>query len=197
MTPAHALKQARSLHADLLGVDQAAGLRRFSAALPTMEAALQQCLADPEALGVIALFVDEDLPRARRLLIEALQIREDLGDTWGTAASLCCLGQAALSEPVSARKQLEEGLRRFRVVGDQLGVCESLEGLAAADVRIKHYGRAGRLLGAAHQGRQDLGLPLPAPRRAAHDRFCAPVDPADMARGATMTLTQAADHAMD
>lgn len=147
-------------------------------------------------LGVIALFVDEEPERAESLLSEALQVRERLGDIWGSAASLCCRGQARLADPVAARADLTEGLRRFQEVGDRLGVCESLEGLAAADVAEGRLHRAGRLLGAAGAGRARLGLPLPAPRRAAHDRVQAAVDSSDVAVGEGLSLDEAAAQAL-
>src|SRR5262249_13844587 len=108
------------------------------------------------------------LPAARSLLEESLELRRELGDQDGIASSLHGLGLAALvrDEWTTAHSLFLESLRVRAALGDRGGAAGGLEGLAAVAVASQQPDRAALLLGAAEAQREALGLSLSAHERA-------------------------------
>ena len=110
-----------------------------------------------------------DLPAARPWAEEALTLHRDLGDDWGTALSLHCLGGQFVEEgdPGRAVPLIEEGLERFRELGDDKYALMAMSNLAWAYAELGERDRA-RVL---HEEALELARELHDERGEAHSLF--------------------------
>jgi predicted ATPase/class 3 adenylate cyclase/DNA-binding CsgD family transcriptional regulator len=113
--------------------------------------------------------------KARQLLKESVMLSREMEYRRSTAESLCILGRIEAHEGnyVAARSCFEEGLAIGREVGDTLGICFSLEGLAAVVAVQGDPVWAAQLWGAAEALRETLGTPIPPVYRVDYDRSVA------------------------
>ena len=105
------------------------------------------------ALGLLHL---RRLDRASSLLAEALELYVRLGDHRFVARAYAYQGHLELSrgETQRANDLFCRSVRRFKEVGDQNGIAEALEGLAAVSTATGGMDQAALLLGAARHARE-------------------------------------------
>ena len=144
------------------------GKADYARAIPLYEesVALERELARPITLVAAltdfgyALLVNGDADRARRAFEEAWEIIEanDVGklSILGFNLGLVCLEQDLTAE---AHDHFHDALAESHRVGEKIGVVYGLIGLAAV-ARGAEAERAGRLLGAAERGAEEIGLAL-------------------------------------
>src|SRR5262249_11427118 len=114
---------------------------------------------------------------AQDFLQESLEIRRELGDQQGIAASLHGLGDVATAQGRldDARSLHRESLAIRQALGDKGGIADGLESLAGV-AAVQEYGQeAARLFSAAAALREELGAPLPLAEQAEHERQVASV----------------------
>ena len=160
------------------------------------------CLMD---IGTTA-YVQGD-PSAESLLETSLKMSEELADQFGIPRCLHDLGEISLShgDLVRARVRFAQGLQIFRDQGDKRNAIQCLEGLAGVAAANSQVVDAARLLGAAQDAREAMGVPLPVNCRANYDRTLWVVrqrlDEATLAatwaEGRAMTMEQAIAYALD
>ncbi len=78
----------------------------------------------------------EDNDLAWKFHQETYDIRYTLGDQWGLAGTRCCLAMICRRRRQfqEARRLHIESLKGYITVGDKLGICETLEGVAALEI---------------------------------------------------------------
>jgi tetratricopeptide (TPR) repeat protein len=147
----------------------------YASALSPLERSVQICeetgsrwlLATSKLnLGLVRLHLRQ-LPEASQVLEEAVALYSDLGDERFVARVHAYRGHLALLEDdkVEAKRSFTEGLHRFTAVGDEGGIAESLEGLAATLAAEGLVDTAVLLWGAASQLReQTMSKTLPFER---------------------------------
>jgi DNA-binding CsgD family transcriptional regulator len=113
--------------------------------------------------------------QACQLLEESVTLSREIEYRHSTAESLCVLGKIEAHEGnyVAACSCFEESLAIEREVGDTLGICFSLEGLAAVVGVLGDSEWAAQLWGAAEALREALGTPIPPVYRVDYDRSVA------------------------
>jgi excisionase family DNA binding protein len=118
-----------------------------------------------------------DLDRAREQLDEAITIFRGIGHAAGIALAAERLGEAAArgGDLPTAASRYREALALNVATGHPWGIARVFEGLARLAVETGHAETASRLSGAAAAIRDELGLPVPAPQRAAYDAAVARV----------------------
>jgi non-specific serine/threonine protein kinase len=156
-------------------------------------------------LGRVA-FHAGDGERAKGLLDESLSLFSAIPSWHGRGIALHGLGLVAWrqGDAASAMAHLRESLAIWREQGDQVGITECLEGLAAVEAGTSRPARAARLLGAAAAQRAAIGAPLPPVERPGHDATVSAVRAAlgeatfaaAWAEGQAMPLEQAVAEAL-
>jgi excisionase family DNA binding protein len=118
-----------------------------------------------------------DLDQAGRQFDEALSIHRGTGHTTGIAYAAGGLGDVAVRRRdfPAAAPHYREALALHFAIGHQWGIAQVFEGLARLAVEMGYAETAARLYGAAAALRDELGLPVPASQRAAHDAAVARV----------------------
>jgi excisionase family DNA binding protein len=118
-----------------------------------------------------------DLDRARARLDEAITIFRRIGHAHGVAVAVFMLGEVARrrGDFAAAAGHYRESLALHVATGHPWGIAQVFEGLTALAVETGHAETAARLYGAATVLRDELGLPVPAPQRAAHNAAVARV----------------------
>lgn len=85
------------------------------------------------ALWVMYYFVylDGDGVRAKQLAEQVLALYQELGDRWGMALAVQCLGFSAYvrNNYEEARQRLEESIAASQAIGDRWGIASSYHGL--------------------------------------------------------------------
>jgi hypothetical protein len=147
-----------------------------------------------------------DLPGARRLLQECVELRREI-DPDGARFPLIHLGHVVCrqGEHAGARSLLCESLRICRRLGDKRLAAECLESLAEVAEGEGQLERAARLLGAAESLREIITFALSREDRPHHDRVVAAVrqtmdEPSFAAAwraGYALSWQQATDYALD
>jgi DNA-binding CsgD family transcriptional regulator/tetratricopeptide (TPR) repeat protein len=200
--------------ADLLG-RAAAFQGDFKAALPRLQEGLRmwQQVGDREGIaestavsGMVALGKGE-FGMARSLLQEARLVMEELGDPRGVAKMTVCLGDVALNdgEPGTALALYEEAMTLLIDVADKWWTAWCLEGLAEVAVSGSQPTRAATLFGAAAGLREKIGAPRPSAFLVYYERDVAAARGqldevafrAAWAKGASMSLEEAVEHALE
>lgn len=154
----------------------------------------------------LAMHIQGNNQRARTLLEESLPLYRELHESIGIAACLSDLGKVLLHMglPEEAARLQTESLRLRKAYDARPGVTECLERMGAVAGARGEYGRAVRLIAAAEVARAAIGIPLPPPERADHDRTLAAAQTklgsnefeATLAEGHRMTLDQAFSYAL-
>ena len=103
--------------------------------------------------------VQGDFPAAQQFLEQSLSLYQELGDQWGTAASLNALAIAARDrgDYSSAERNLERSLVYWRLLPDRSGVARCLHNLANIVKVQRDYPRALWALREATQIFEELG----------------------------------------
>jgi tetratricopeptide (TPR) repeat protein len=124
--------------------------------------------------GLLAHY-EGDAVAAMRLLEEATATAREGQYKRDLAWSLVALGRVkrTLGEVLPASELLMEGLELFRALGHKLGIANAIEELGAVSVVQGDGVQAAMLFGTAHALREEIGAPLPAVDRAAHDSVVA------------------------
>jgi non-specific serine/threonine protein kinase len=156
------LAEALFVHAEILPAADPARLGQFEEAL-----ALCRTHAHPltsyvlACLGFAAHEVGDDA-RGIALLEEAHALDQRRGDEWGAGADLWRLAAVALARGEAARAvaMALEALNRFWEQGDQAAAIECLAILTGGAAALGWLEPAGRLIGAADQLRERLGIVL-------------------------------------
>ena len=174
------LGNARSLAGSLNNLAGLAAMRGdLAAAEPLYEEAVRLHRAGGNdhgiALGLVNLGVLAcsmgSLPLAAQRHEEALAIHRALADRRAIAMDLVHLGRVALASgnTRNALARYGECLASVREEGDPLCIAELLQGIARFGLRAETPRDAARLLGAAEKLREDIGAPIEAGDRAAHE----------------------------
>ena len=127
---------------------------------------------DLSALGTAMLNLGE-LPRARTLLEESLEVARRYDDRWSSAMSLTLLAHVRLAEGdhARARAELAEATALFAATGNMVYLPWCLEALAGVAAAGQEYGRAAEIAGARDALRARTGALLPPVHRAAYERM--------------------------
>jgi predicted ATPase/DNA-binding CsgD family transcriptional regulator len=116
------------------------------------------------AIGNLGLVTSRlgDHETGRRLLSEGLAIHRQNNYKFGTAVALRFLGQVSRNagDFEEAERCFEASLKIDVTRTQQWHVASALEGLGEVAAKRRHAARAARLLGAASQIRQEIGVPL-------------------------------------
>jgi tetratricopeptide (TPR) repeat protein len=159
-------------------------------------------------LTCIAVLVEQegDYAAAQALYEENLAVYRKLGVKSGIANSLENLGSLACArgEPAAAWALYAESLALSRELGEKGRSAASLEGMARLEWAEGRADRAARLLGAAAELRESIGIPLSPKDCPEHDRQTAEVRQAlgeegfasAWTDGQAMTLDQAVEYAL-
>ena len=133
---------------------------RFTDALDPLEEAVRICreVCPPWLLATSLLVLGMatmhglDLTRSGRLLEEALQGYQAVGDMLFVARTTGYLGYVALlrGDLHAARRLFRASLRRFQHLGERFGIAEELQAIAVLSAAEGLDGRAAELAGAAH-----------------------------------------------
>lgn len=117
------------------------------------------------SLNNLAMVAHErkDFSKARELYVEGLSLFERLGDSRGAAAALGNLGSVHLDQqdPESAFDFFRKSLAILRELEQRSDIIEALEGLAGVAALNQQPKHAARLIGAAEELRQSIGVPVP------------------------------------
>ena len=126
---------------------------------------------DLGGLGSALLNLGE-LPRARAVLDESLEVARRYEDRWSSAMSLMLLGHVDLAEgdATGAQVVLAEAGSLFQATGNMVYLPWCLEGLASLAAAQGDYGRAAGLAGARDALRDQIGVFLPPVHPAGYDR---------------------------
>jgi len=154
-------------------------------------------------LGDIARLAD-DRAAAATLYSDAFDALSDIGDRRCTASAMKNLADLERhSDPGRSASLYVQCLDRRQTLGDQSGVAEALEGLAAALADVDRMRIGATLLGRADAIRSETGALAPEIERRAvdgtRDRLAGAMSPDELgdavAAGAAMTLDEAVDAA--
>lgn len=127
-------------------------------------------------LSAVAL-ADGDSIGAHALLSEALDVARELGDKESIGMTLLNLALLSLEEDgeeVDARwvsSALGESLELANKIGNQVWLCSSLEGLAAAERLLGNDAVAVLLFGAAAGLRESIGAPVAPEDQPRHEQI--------------------------
>jgi predicted ATPase/transcriptional regulator with XRE-family HTH domain len=126
---------------------------------------------DLGGLGSALLNLGE-LPRARAVLDESLEVARRYEDRWSSAMSLMLLGHVDLAEgdATGAHVVLAEAGSLFQATGNMVYLPWCLEGLASLAAAQGDYGRAAGLAGARDALRHQIGVFLPPVHPTGYDR---------------------------
>jgi predicted ATPase/transcriptional regulator with XRE-family HTH domain len=104
-----------------------------------------------------------DLPQARAVLDESLEVARRYADPWSSAMSLMLLGHVDLAEGDATRAgvALAEAGSLFQATGNMVYLPWCLEGLASLAAAQGDYDRAAELDGARDAQRTQIGVFLP------------------------------------
>ena len=104
-----------------------------------------------------------DLPRARAVLDESLEVARRYADPWSSAMSLMLLGHVDLAEgdATGARAVLAEAGTLFQATGNMVYLPWCLEGLGILAAAQGDYERAAEIDGARDALRAQIGVFLP------------------------------------
>jgi DNA-binding CsgD family transcriptional regulator len=137
---------------------------RFEAALAAFREADEGEFGSGIAISNLGLVTARlgDYETGKRLLSEGLSMHRETGYKFGTALSLRFLGQVCrdAGDLEEAERCFEASLKIDVTRTQQWHVASSLEGLADVAAKRRHAARAARLLGAASQVREGIGVPL-------------------------------------
>ncbi|MFN7953357.1 MAG: tetratricopeptide repeat protein [bacterium] len=116
-----------------------------------------------------------NLEEAWRLLDQSLAIRRELGDRWGIALTCLNLGELCLdrSDTTGASAYLVDSLTTAREIGANEPLVDGLQLAARFAASKGDPTAAARLLAAAHQLRERMGLPTAPSAHAQQDRIIA------------------------
>ena len=156
-------------------------------------------------LGIVS-YHQGDYNSSRSCYEESLTIQRELGDRRGIAGSLNNLGNLSYyqGDYDSARSFYEESMTIQRELGDRRGIAGSLEAFARLAAKNSRAEQAAALWGAAEALREQIGTPLAPDKRETYLQEVAQARQAlgeeafsaAWAAGATMTLVQAMNHAL-
>jgi predicted ATPase len=126
---------------------------------------------DLGGLGTALLNLGE-LPRARAVLDESLDVARRYSDPWSSAMSLMLLGHVDLAEgdAVHAQAMLAEAGSLFQATGNVVYLPWCLEGLASLAAAHGDYERAAEVDGAREALRRQIGVFLPPVHPAGYQR---------------------------
>ncbi len=159
----------------------------------------------PALRGLGELAAEErDVSAARRLFDETLQLARQRGDKTNTAQALRSLGQVARTEGEAKQAAVlyNQALQLEREIGSASGIAVSLEAVAGLTAESGRYEQAAQLFGAVKAYRDRHGYiraPWGASRYEAdlalvRDGLCAEELQAAIAKGAELSLEEAASH---
>lgn len=123
----------------------------------------------------IALLVSQQYDLAISRFEESLRMRRETADHGGAAHTLRFLGRAWLEQGDLARAEgyFLESFALRDALGEDEGLAEALEGLAAVAVARGNGAVAATQLGASETLREHAGMPVPAIDRPFYDRWLA------------------------
>ena len=107
----------------------------------------------------IALLLQGEVERARRVLEEGLAVARSTGEAQSIAFSLACLGRytTLVGKPEESMSFSEEALARSREANDPWSTARALHELGVAAFHAGDYGRAQQLLEEASAGYRQVG----------------------------------------